>query len=361
MEASGEMADQVPAPEGLPRSTFVGRDRELADLLTELKGGSDSSAHLFLISGEPGIGKTRLLDEIAAQARGRGVRVVWGRCWEGGGAPAYWPWIQIIRVCFSAVEPEQRRLILESEVAPGIAHDVAQIVPELRGAVLETPRPQPPLQQDAEQARFRLFDSITNLLKNFSRNEPILIVLDDLHDADQASLMLLRFVARATVGAGIFLVGTYRDAEVRRSRVLGNLIGGLSREARSIPLGGLSKAEVAKLVEAIAGQTPDEDLVSRVYAATNGNPLFVDGVVRLLLAQGETGVRRAGEATFRVPGGVREAIRLRLEGLSRQAKSVLSVASVLGSEFEAGRCRPWRAFPLTTPAAAWMKRLRQAS
>ncbi|HZY60769.1 MAG TPA: ATP-binding protein, partial [Candidatus Binataceae bacterium] len=259
------MVNQVPAPEGPPRSTFVGRDRELAELLTELKGGSDSSAHLFLISGEPGIGKTRLLDELAVQARARGVRVVWGRCWEGGGAPAYWPWIQIIRACFSAVEPEQRRLILESEVTPGIAHDVAQIVPELRAAVLEAPKPQPPLQLDAEQARFRLFDSVTNLLKNFSRTRPILIVLDDLHDGDQASLMMLRFMAREMVGASILLVGTYRDAEVRRSPALGNLIGALSREARSIPLGGLSKAEVAKLVEAIAGQTSDEDLVSRVY------------------------------------------------------------------------------------------------
>jgi DNA-binding winged helix-turn-helix (wHTH) protein len=265
--------------------TMVGRERELAELLAALEGGADSHGRLFLISGEPGIGKTRLADELAAHARARGVRVAWGRCWKGGSVPAYWPWIQIIRASLT-VEPEKRPLQLESDVAPSIARDVAQIVPELHPASLETPKPSATAKLDPQQAQFRLFDSVTSLLKNFARSRAMLIVLDDLHDGDQASLMMLRFVAREIADSSILLVGTYRDVEVRRSRVLGKLIGELSREARSIPLGGLSEAEVAKLVESIAGRTPDTKLVSRLYAATDGNPLFVGGIVRNLIADG---------------------------------------------------------------------------
>jgi eukaryotic-like serine/threonine-protein kinase len=321
------------------RSAFVGRRRELAELLEALEGGADSQRHLFQISGEPGIGKTRLVDEVAAGARDRGVRVVWGRCWEGEGAPAYWPWIQVLRASLSEVEPEQRRALLESEVTPHIAHDVAQIVPELRPALLEGPRPSATTQLDPEQARFRLFDSVTNLLKNFARSKAMLIVLDDLHDGDQASLMMLRFVARELAGASILLVGTYRDVEVRRSRPLGKLIGEISREARSIPLAGLSEAEVANFVESLAGQRFDDKLVARLYAATNGNPLFIDGIVRVLIAQG--GALHEGDldAPFRIPGGVREAIHLRLDRLSPQTNAILSVGAAIGNEFEVRRCQ----------------------
>ena len=324
------------------RSAFVGRRRELAELLEALEGGADSQRHLFLISGEPGIGKTRLVDEVAAGARDRGVRVVWGRCWEGEGAPAYWPWIQVLRASLSEVEPEQRRALLESEVTPHIAHDVAQIVPELRPALLEGPRPSATTQLDPEQARFRLFDSVTNLLKNFARSKAMLIVLDDLHDGDQASLMMLRFVARELAGASILLVGTYRDVEVRRSRPLGKLIGEISREARSIPLAGLSEAEVANFVESLAGQRFDDKLVARLYAATNGNPLFIDGIVRLLIAGGAPA---ASDAPFSIPGGVREAIHLRLGRLSQQTNATLSVAAAIGNEFEVRRCQLVAGFP----------------
>src|SRR5580692_1211395 len=109
------------------RTNFVGRGRELAELSAALDSASDSDTRLFLISGEPGIGKTRLAGELAAHARARDVRVVWGRCWEGDGAPAYWPWIQVLRAALNEVEPEKRRALFESEVTPHIAHDVAQI------------------------------------------------------------------------------------------------------------------------------------------------------------------------------------------------------------------------------------------
>ena len=114
---------------------FVGRERELAELVSACESGADSDTHLFLIYGEPGIGKTRLADELASRVKARGMQVLWGRCWEGDGAPAYWPWIQVIRSFLGALDPERRRnLAVESEIASDIIHQVAQIIPDLRPA-----------------------------------------------------------------------------------------------------------------------------------------------------------------------------------------------------------------------------------
>jgi hypothetical protein len=141
----------------------------------------------------------------------------------------------------------------------------------------------------------------------------MLIVLDDLHDADEASLALLRFMARELKGPPIMLVATYRDMEARRSPSLSKLIGELSREARSIPVSGLSESEVTKFVEFRAGRTPDQMLVAKLRAATNGNPLFVDGIVRTMIAERAFESAGAIDLPFKIPSGVREAIRARLD------------------------------------------------
>jgi len=165
----------------------------------------------FLISGEPGIGKTRLADELANYARAHGVRVVWGRCWKEDGAPAYWPWLQVLRACLDSIDPKQHRLLLESEVASHIGQDIAQIIPELR-PMLEPRRSAPAPKLDPEQARFRMFDSVATLLKHFARSQAMLFVLDDLHDADRSSLMMLRFVAHQLAETAILIVGRSGDA-----------------------------------------------------------------------------------------------------------------------------------------------------
>jgi len=267
----------------LARNTFVGRERELAELESACESCADSHTHLFLVYGEPGIGKTRLADELASRAKAQGRQVLWGRCWEGGGAPTYWPWIQIIRTYLGSLDPERRKLALESETAADTIHEVAQIIPDLRHAQSHL-RPSVVDNLDPNEARFRLFDAVTSFLKAGARSRPMLIVLDDLHDADEASLAMLRFMARELSGAPILLVGTYREAEMRRSPILSRLIGEISRDARSIPMSGLSESEVTKLVEFRAGLTPDHRLVAKLCAATNGNPLFVDGIVRSLMA-----------------------------------------------------------------------------
>jgi tetratricopeptide (TPR) repeat protein len=289
--------------------------------------------HLLLLSGEPGIGKTRLADEFGRFAVVQGVRVAWGRCWEGSGAPAYWPWIQVARTCLADTHAERRAAILGSEVAPRVAQDIAQLLPELGAAHPPTMRHFGPQPTDPEQARFQLFESVVTLFKNVARIEPLVIVIDDLHDADHPSLQLLKFIASHSKDARILLVGTYRDTEVRQSPELTRLIGDLSREGHSIPIVGLSQAEVREFLASSSGKKADEKLVSGLYEATDGNPLFVDGVVRLLAAEGKLDGTGAGDA-FKIPEGVQGSIRRRLVKLPEKTNRILSIASVIGNQFE---------------------------
>ena len=305
-------------------SGFVGRERELAELRAALDDTHGGRGRLFLISGEPGIGKTRLADELAGDAAAsRGMRVVWGRCWEGGGAPAYLPWIDVLR---SLILDERR----DRERHSALPAEIAQLIPELSS---ETTMPRVPA--DPAQARFRLFDAIKTLLKQVASSAPLLVVLDDLHEADHGSLELLKFVARGLTDSRIVIVGTHRDAEVRRSSYLSETVGEILRHGHAIPLGGLDQNEVTQMVEDRAQRSPSAAFASELYRVTAGNPLFVDGVVRVLLAERSLGNSdRFDLRGFKLPEDVRGAIRKRLGLLSPQAQSVLAIAAVVGQEFD---------------------------
>ena len=157
------------------------------------------------------------------------------------------------------------------------------------------------------------------------------MILDDLHDADQPSLLLLRFVARELPSARILIVGTYRDAEIRRSPALGRLVGAIIREGHQLPLMGLGESEIARLVREGAGTTPSKKFVAALYQATAGNPLFLDGVVRLMVAKGKSGTQSLRAESLEIPDGVREAIRRNLDSLSAGPAPLLVTAAVLGS------------------------------
>ena len=301
--------------------------------MDELRAGLEDAlsgrGRLMMLVGEPGIGKTRTSEEFATYARLRNAQVVWGRCYEGEGAPAYWPWVQAIRSYVHEREPQQ----LMSEMGPGAA-DIAQVVSEVKERLPGLPVP-PTL--EPEQARFRLFDSITTFLKNASGQKPMVLVLDDLHWGDKPSLLLLQFLARELRGSRLLVLGTYRDVELRRQHPLSQTLGELGREGLShrIILRGLSENDVARFVEITSGARPPQALVDAVFRETEGNPFFVNEVVRLLVADGRLDKPESVTSwSVTIPQGVREVVGRRLDHLSDECNRVLTIGSVIGREFD---------------------------
>ncbi len=212
-------------PSTLRNTDFVGREREIGELSAALDDALSGQGQLMMLAGEPGIGKTRTAQELAAIAEQRGAQVLWGRCHEGDGAPPYWPWIQAIRAYAGSREPKR----LLSEMGPGAAA-IAEIVSAV-GEKLPDLGPAPVL--EPEQARFRLFDSITTFLKTASQNQPMVLVLDNLHWADRPSLLLLEFMAPELARSHLMVLGTYRDVELARGHPLSQTLGELTRASAS--------------------------------------------------------------------------------------------------------------------------------
>ncbi len=312
-----------------PRSVFVGRERELAALQAGVREAVAGHGRLFLVTGEPGIGKTRLAQEVAVYARSH-ARVLWGRCHESEGAPAFWPWIQVMRTYLRETEP----VLLQADMGPGAAH-IAQVFPEVRDRLpeLATPPSLPP-----EQERFRFFDSFTGFLKAAAARTPLVVVLDDLHGADKPSLLLLQFLAREIADAGLLVLGAYRETELSGNHPLFEAVGELVRVevTNRIPLSGLNEGEVTRYLEMAAGGNAPAKLAAAVHKQTDGNPFFVGEVVRLLITEGfrsgSADSQAAGEMP--IPPGVREAIGRRLSRLSADCNAVLSTAAVIGRDFE---------------------------
>ena len=318
------------SPEALepPRGAFVGRENELEQLYAGFADAVAGRGSLFLLVGEPGIGKSRLAEELARHARARGSEVLVGRCWEGGGAPPYWPWLQSLREHVRKVDAEAlRRQLGEGAV------DVAQIVPDIRERLPDIPEP---TAQDSEDARFQLFDSTATFVRNAATSRPWVLVLDDLHAADEPSLLLLRFLAGELAGANILVLGTYRDVDPTVRDPLASTLTELAREriTRRIQLTGIAQADVARYIELETGSVASASLVSAIHDETEGNPLFVGEVVRLLATEGDlAGADGSTLSTLGIPQGVREVIGRRLRALSEEGARVLALASVLGREF----------------------------
>ena len=310
----------------LAGGVFVGREREMDELRAALEQALSGRGRLLLLVGEPGIGKTRTAEELVTYARLRKVQVLWGRCYEGEAAPAYWPWIQAIR---SYVQGRDAKVLL-AEMGSG-ASDIAQVFADVRDKLPGLPAP-PAL--DPDQARFRLFDGVTSFLRNAGRTQPLMIVLDDLHWADRSSLLLFQFVARELRDARLLIIGTYRDAEVGRHHPLSQTLGELARGelAQRITLRGLGEADIARFVEITAGIKPPVALVQALHRETEGNPFFVNEIVRLLVSEGRLEKSVPGRSwSLDIPESVRDVIGRRLDRLSPECNRVLTTASVVGT------------------------------
>jgi predicted ATPase len=304
---------------------FIGRERELEELRTALDDAVAGRGRLVLLVGEPGIGKSRTAEEVAALAQERAAEVLLGRCYEDEGAPALWPWVQIIRGYVGARADADLGAALGAEAA-----EIAQMVPEIRARFPGLPSPPA---RDADSARFRLFDGMATFLGRAARARPIVLVLDDLQGADQPSLLLLRFLARGLRDVPLLVVGTFREVALTRGDPLAETLGELLREpvTTRLSLRGFSEAEVARFVEA-AGLAAPPALVARIHERTEGNPFFMGEIVRWLAETGQLeGPDRGLDVA--IPAGVRAAVARRLGRLSDSCAAMLRMASGFGREF----------------------------
>ena len=326
--ASPAGASPTPVPLPPAELIFVGREQEMRALGELLDQAVQGQGGLVLLSGQAGIGKTRTAEELAALAQTRGLAVLWGRCHEGGGAPPYWPWAEVLRAYVASQGPDA--LLAEIGIQ---ASEIAQFVPEFPQRPAERPAT---TSIDPDIARFRLFEAVVQLLRHAAQAQPTVLVLDDLQWADKPSLMLLQFLTRYLRGSRLLVVGAYRDLEVGRQHPLNDVLASLSRErvTHRITLQGLAEQDVARFIQAATG-VPPGPLASAVHTKTEGNPFFVRELVRLLEVEGRLEASQEELGSSGVPSTVREVVGRSRNRLSGWADRLLMEAAVIGREFDA--------------------------
>src|SRR6185369_9392815 len=300
---------------------FVGREAELAELRRLVAEAEAGRGRLVLVTGDAGIGKTRTTERALEDVPP--ARVFWGRCHETEGAPAYWPWRQVLRA-YARSRPTDE---LRSELADAAA-DVAQLVPELTERLGSSVAPD----VAPEHARFLLFDAVAGWLRRASARALLVLAFDDLHWADSGSLLLLRSVAGELRDARLVIVGLYRDAEMRRLEGAPRILGELARVSERVPLVGLDERQVAAFVASVGGEEPSPGLAQAIHRATDGNPFFLTETTELLRAEGRLGA--ASGDGVRIPDTVRDVLRRRLDPTSGETRRVLAAAAVLGREVD---------------------------
>ena len=293
----------------MPADVLVGRQLTVDALRSAADAAMAGAGGVVLLAGEAGMGKTALAAEAAAYAKARGAVAVWGSCWEGEGAPGYWPWIQVVRALArdgGGGEAVLAMLTGANEASDGVLGDEAAV-------------------------RFRTYDATAAYLRERSVVRPLVVVLDDLHWADISSLRLLLFLVRQLRDGSALVIGTYRDVEV----MLGEhpargLLAGLAGQAGLLQLAGLTASEVGQLLKQVCGERPPAALAATVHERTGGNPFFVQQSARLLVAQGApldlalvTGVPRA----------VGDVLTRRLARLPGDVADLLAIAAVAGKRF----------------------------
>jgi class 3 adenylate cyclase/DNA-binding SARP family transcriptional activator/tetratricopeptide (TPR) repeat protein len=321
-EASTEV--RVPLPPllaGEDRGTFIGRSDAGAVLEAEWAGVSERGLRVVVLAGEPGIGKTRLAREFAHTAHEQGATVLAGSCHEETLVP-YQPFVEALRHYIACCPPAE----LAVQVTPRRAQ-LAAILPEL-----EDPRsPYGPTGLGAEQERFRLFETVSSLLADAAHLRPLVLFLDDLHWADQSSLLLLRHLARSAKSAPLMVLGTYRPVEVGEEHPLAEALAELrrARTVERLSLSGLGEAEVAELIVGRTGQQAPRGFVRRVADRSEGNPFFIEELLHDVGAAADWSVAASG-----VPDSVKDLLLRRLRGLGDDCRKALSVAAVAGRDFE---------------------------
>lgn len=337
LETPADRPPQAPMPASLRRSasrgTFVGREAHLERLEELWEATVQGRPEPVLLAGEPGIGKTRLAAEFAAVIHARGATVLYGHCDEDA-LGRYQPFVEALGEWVSATAPE-----VLSARAGALAPELAALVPELARRLRDVRAPQ---RADPELERYRLLDAVRELVGMIAGAAPLLLVLDDLHWADQGTLRMLRYLLRAPGSMPVMILATYREAEPGPAHALATMLDDLRREQRHarLRLDGLDEREAAALVESRAGQPPAGELLRAIHEETSGNPFFIEAVVQdlterdRLRSDAEPFVPALAVDEIGIPEGVKEVIRRRLAHLGDGAVRALRIASVVGRDFE---------------------------
>lgn len=293
--------------------TLVGRRSEMESLRAAW-AEARTATRFVVVEGEPGIGKTRLLEAIAVEAADDGATVTWGRTHESGAAPAYWPWLGAMRGLVDH-RPEL----------------VAALDPLLDPAVAAGPV------AEAGPASFRLHDAVAGALERAAVTAPVVVLLDDLQWADAATLDLITFLTTRLVDAPVLVGVTLRTLELGRSDGVTSALSSIARRpgSRRLRLRGLDAADAAALVALDAGRTLAPAVAAAVHARSSGNPFFSGELVRLL-AEEDLLDDADAVADAPVPAGVGDVLRRRLDHLPADSVEILRVAAVLGRDIELG-------------------------
>jgi DNA-binding SARP family transcriptional activator len=300
---------------------FVGREREQEVLAEAIESATSGRGRIVFVEGEPGIGKSRLALEAARLAASRGMPMLFGSCFEGDGAPSLWPWLPILRSAVGLLPPDDRARLA--------APELAQLLPELAPAGAPPPAPWTP---DAD-ARFHLYEEAVDVLARLAGTMPLMLLLDDAHWADPASMHLFEILAPRVVDLPMLVVVTLREG-AGRNDAFDAARGTVSRYpwTTHLSLSGLGEHAVAEIVAAAGGIAPQRSLVLAIHARTEGNPFFVHELVRLLRDEGMLDEERRALYTG-IPAGVRDVVGRRLQALPESTRATLELAACFGRTF----------------------------
>ncbi len=324
-------AEELSVLERIERGRMVGRERELAQARTLWKKVVFSEGQMLLISGEPGVGKSRLVQELVTQVQVSGGQALVGVCYAEGGAP-YAPFAQVLRRAFHSGFCDDLGL------SDFVLADLLTLAPALRRRFPEV-APNPPLDPQSEQQR--LFENVVAFCAALSERAPLLLVLEDAHWADSSTLSLLRHLARRTRRQPVLLAATYREVELDGTRPFQEVLLDLNRErlATRLELSRLGREESRDMLAVLFDEEITPEFLDGIFRETEGNPFFIEEVCKALVESGELYFadgrwHRPSMDQLEIPQSVRAAIQSRIGKLPAEAQEILRLAAILGREFD---------------------------
>jgi len=331
LDPQAEGVKEIAVIRRMSRGRFVGREQELTDAIGLWNRALAGEGQLLLLSGEPGIGKTRLIRELSTHVEVTGGRSLIGECESEGGAP-YAPFAQIIRKSL------RRGAENGFDLPEFVMGDLLELAPELKPYYPDVP-PNPKLEPEAEQRR--LFENMVAFCRSISEHAPLLLVIDDAHWADSGTLSLLRYLAGRTQNQRTLLAATYREVELDEARPFHEALLELNRKrlGTRLKLKRFDQQQSRDLLAAIFEEEITVDFLEGIYGETEGNPFFIEEVCKALVESGqvfhtENGWDRLTMEEIEIPQSVRVAIQSRVSKFPEEYQDTLNLAAVLGREFD---------------------------